>query len=94
MRRERRGEAVVRVGGRPCRPGLVAAVQPVRGRDPILSLDAGGVTVAVCIAGREAGARAVEFARELAVSASVFAAEVERVHAGQAAAKAAGGEAA
>jgi hypothetical protein len=48
---------------------------------PILSVDGGPVTVLISIEGREATDAGVEFARELAKQAAVFAAEVERLHA-------------
>jgi hypothetical protein len=50
---------------------------------PILSVDAGPVTLLISIEGREATDTGVEFARELARQAAAFAAEVERLHAAQ-----------
>ncbi len=60
---------------------------------PILSIDAGSLSVSFSIAARTlVPAEGVAFARELARLAARFAAECERLHAGQA--SAAGGEAA
>lgn len=46
---------------------------------PILSLDAGRLSVSISIAGRAVPAQAVAFARELAAEAARFAAECERL---------------
>jgi hypothetical protein len=51
---------------------------------PILDVAAGSTTVTVTIADRKASDSALEFARELASQAALFAAEVERLHAQQA----------
>jgi hypothetical protein len=54
---------------------------------PILNVNVASTTVAFCIAGECVGAEAVEFARKLAREAERFAAEAERLHAGQQAAE-------
>ena len=51
---------------------------------PILTVDAGPSAVSISVKGRDADKAAVEFARALVHEAQVFAAEVERLHAGQA----------
>ena len=56
---------------------------PVPTQTPVLDIDAGETQVTVSIASREIRASAVEFAAELARQASQFAAEVERLYAGQ-----------
>jgi len=63
---------------------------------PILTVDAGGCTVTVTIAGRGVlDERGVAFARDLAAQAAKFAAECERLHAQHAGTRqAAGGSAA
>lgn len=65
---------------------------------PVLDVDAGPLSVALCIEGRAVTAQAVQFARALAAQAQTFAAEVERLHAaqpgGDGEGKAAAGEAA
>jgi hypothetical protein len=48
---------------------------------PILDIDAGSTSVAICFTGNKADASAVEFSRELAAKTATFAAEVERLHA-------------
>jgi hypothetical protein len=48
---------------------------------PILDVQAGSTTLTFCIAGTEVGQAAVEFGRELASQAALFAAELERLHA-------------
>jgi hypothetical protein len=61
---------------------------------PILDISASAtISVAICIAGNGADDAALAFARELARQAGRFAAEVERMHAGNGG-KAAEGEAA
>lgn len=51
---------------------------------PILSLDAGRLTVSITVAGRtECSPEAVAFAQQLADKAATFAAECERMHAAQ-----------
>ena len=52
---------------------------------PILTVGAGSTTVTVSIRGKVADDNAVEFARDLLQQAQRFAAEVERLHAEQAA---------
>jgi hypothetical protein len=54
-------------------------------RSPILDISTGSTSVAVSLAGDEIDETAVRFARTLAEQARVFAAEVERLHAAQAA---------
>jgi hypothetical protein len=48
---------------------------------PILDIAAGSSSVAISLRGSTAGKSAVEFARELADQARLFADEVERLHA-------------
>lgn len=52
---------------------------------PILSVSAGGSSVSLSVVDRKATDEAVKFARSLAREAEAFAAEVERLNAGQAA---------
>jgi hypothetical protein len=47
---------------------------------PILDISAGSTTVAISVTDRKAGEAALEFARELATKAALYAAEVERLH--------------
>jgi hypothetical protein len=49
-------------------------------RTPFLSVEAGGAEVTFCLIERPVSTRAVEFARELARQAQVFADEAERLH--------------
>ncbi len=51
---------------------------------PILTVDAGPVSIAYSIKGRCADDAALGFARALVRDAQAFAAEIERLHAGQA----------
>jgi hypothetical protein len=48
---------------------------------PILDVHAGSTTVTICITGTKADQAAVEFARELASQAALFAADLERLYA-------------
>jgi acetylornithine/succinyldiaminopimelate/putrescine aminotransferase len=57
---------------------------------PILTVNAGDTAVSITPTGREATEAAVKFARALARDSQAFAAEVERLYAGQTAADAAG----
>lgn len=50
---------------------------------PILDVDAGRLSVGICLVAEEVSDAAVEFARALVREAQVFAAEVERLHAEQ-----------
>lgn len=52
---------------------------------PILTVGAGSATVTVSVRGKVADDNAVKFARDLLRQAQTFAAEVERLHAEQAA---------
>lgn len=54
-------------------------------RSPILDISAGSASVAVCLAGDDIDESAVALARNLADQARLFADEVERLHALQAA---------
>jgi len=47
---------------------------------PILDISAGSMTVAISVTDRKVGEAALEFARELASKAALYAAEVERLH--------------
>ena len=57
------------------------------GHTPLLEVGAGETEVSFCLAGRDIRASTVEFATELAREAGRFAAEVERMHAAQQAAR-------
>ena len=47
---------------------------------PILDISAGSMTVAISVTDRKVGEAALEFVRELASKAALYAAEVERLH--------------
>ena len=48
---------------------------------PILDISCGSMTVAISVTDRKVSESALEFARELAAKAALYAAEVERLHA-------------
>jgi hypothetical protein len=52
---------------------------------PILDVSTGTASISISVAGRKADDAALSFARELLKNVQVFAAEVERLHAEQAA---------
>ncbi len=52
-------------------------------RTPILDVDAGSVSIGICIRSERVDEVALNFARALVREVQVFAAEVERLHAGQ-----------
>lgn len=52
-------------------------------RTPIFDVDAGSVSIGICLRAEQVNEAAVEFARSLVREAQVFASEVERLHSEQ-----------